>query len=252
MKELYVLILSFFLYGFFGWIWESIILQLAKGCKIVNRGFLNGPIIPIYGFGAILIIVLLQRGHVEYPIFSLFIESGVLACLLEYLTSYVMEKLFKRRWWDYSKRPFNLNGRICLEGFVCFGAFGVVVDAIIQPYFDSKLFVYKETVLLVASTVLITLFISDLITTLIGMAKLDERIEELQLILDKEGDKYFEKYKEYRNEKLRQYYVVKEIFDRHKESSESILALRKHSRFVERRMLKAFPHIVKKQEKMKK
>ena len=94
--------------------------------KTYNRGFLNGPWIPIYGFGAMLVIVLFDIQQVNYPIYTLFISGGVVACLLEYITSYVMEKLFHRRWWDYSQKAFNLNGRVCLEGFICFGLFSVV------------------------------------------------------------------------------------------------------------------------------
>ena len=144
--KLIILVVSFFIYCLMGWIWESIILPLSRHQKPYNRGFLNGPWIPIYGFGAMLVIVLFDIQQVNYPIYTLFISGGVVACLLEYITSYVMEKLFHRRWWDYSQKAFNLNGRVCLEGFICFGLFSVVAIDYVQPFFTSKLLLVDEFV----------------------------------------------------------------------------------------------------------
>lgn len=246
MKDIYILIISFFIYSFLGWIWESVILCLAKGSKPINRGFLNGPVIPIYGFGAIFIIILLQRNHINYPYFSLMIESGVLACVLEYITSYVMEKLFHKRWWDYTKRPFNVNGRICLEGFICFGIFGTVVIKWIQPFLDRKIAVYNETLLLILCTVMLTLFVADICSTIIGLAKLDERIIELQEILETEGDKYFLQFQKYHNELIKNSLVIKRILEEKESNSEHINLMKKHSKYVEKRLLKAFPFIINK------
>ena len=127
-----------------GWVWESIILPLARKEVPYNRGFLNGPWIPIYGFGAMLVIILFDIHQISYPIHVLFLSSGVVACLLEYLTSFVMEKLFHRRWWDYSQKSFNINGRVCLEGFLCFGLFSVVAINYIQPFFTKELLKVKD------------------------------------------------------------------------------------------------------------
>ena len=95
-----------------GWCIE-VIDTLITTKKFVNRGFLIGPYCPIYGVGAIIMIVSLNR-FIDVPI-MLFVMSMVIFALLEYYTSYFMEKLFRARWWDYSTKKFNINGRICLE-----------------------------------------------------------------------------------------------------------------------------------------
>ena len=92
--------------------YESTLCSITQR-KPVNRGFLNGPICPVYGFGALIIVFTLE--NVKGNLLALFLASAVLTCTLEYITSYLLEKLFKTQWWDYSKRRFNLNGRICLE-----------------------------------------------------------------------------------------------------------------------------------------
>lgn len=99
-----ILVISFFIYSFCGWIWESLICPIATGHKIHNSGFLTGPCIPIYGSGAIVVCAL-------FPISKdwslIFIEGAIVACFIEYLTSYFMEKMFHARWWDYSQMRFN-------------------------------------------------------------------------------------------------------------------------------------------------
>ena len=89
--------LLFLIYSFCGWIWESVFCSLWSRHKLINRGFLNGPYCPIYGYGALLDLIVL--GHITDPLL-LFLLSGTLSCLLEYLTSVGMEALFHARWWD--------------------------------------------------------------------------------------------------------------------------------------------------------
>ena len=101
--------------------------------RFVNRGFLIGPYCPIYGFGGVLITLLL--GRYKYDPLVLFIMTVVTCATLEYLTSWAMEVLFKARWWDYSKEKFNLNGRVCLKNLVAFGALGLVITYILNPVF---------------------------------------------------------------------------------------------------------------------
>ena len=122
--------LWFFLYSLLGWIYETTLCSISQR-KFVNRGFLNGPYCPIYGAGALLVILLF--GKMTNP-FELFICSAVVTCALEYLTSYGMEKLFHAKWWDYSSRRFNLHGRICLEGAFVFGLLSVLVVQFLHPF----------------------------------------------------------------------------------------------------------------------
>lgn len=100
--------------------------------KFVNRGFLIGPYCPIYGYGAISMTLLL-KGYANDPI-VLFVMAIVICSILEYTTSFVMEKLFKIRWWDYSNRKFNINGRICLETMIPFGILGCLMIYFVNPF----------------------------------------------------------------------------------------------------------------------
>lgn len=95
-----------------------------------------------------------------------------------------MEALYHRRWWDYSDRAFNVNGRVCLEGFVAFGIFSVACVKYVQPYLFTKLLQYQLIPLVIVSTALTTIFISDLVTTLIALAHLDERLDETIEIIE--------------------------------------------------------------------
>ena len=122
--------LYFIIYSFLGWLIEV-------GCKsiqykrFVNRGFLLGPICSIYGYGVLFIVLLI--GDDTSDILSVFLKSILICSVLEYFTSYFMEKLFKVRWWDYSNNKFNINGRICLETMIPFGLLGTLVVYVIHP-----------------------------------------------------------------------------------------------------------------------
>ncbi len=118
--------LWFAAYCFLGWVWESAYRSI-KCRKLVNSGFLTGPYVPIYGFGALLYIFLM---HFTLNPIILFFVGGLTACILEYVTSWLLEKIFHARWWDYSDSFMNINGRICLIGFCAFAAFAVILPYI--------------------------------------------------------------------------------------------------------------------------
>ena len=116
--------LLFMLYSMIGWVMEVIYVYLTKR-KLSDRGFFIGPYCPIYGVGCILIIILLS-GFKKYPI-VVFILAILISSVLEYFTSFLMEKLFKARWWDYTKAKYNLNGRICLDNSALFGVLSFII-----------------------------------------------------------------------------------------------------------------------------
>ena len=126
----YKYIVLFFFYSVFGWLMETSCQFVVKH-KVVNRGFLIGPYCPIYGTGAIIIQLFLQR--YVHDLAALFVMSIVVCCILEYIISYVMEKLFNARWWDYSDKKFNINGRICLETSIPFGILGTLSVYVVNP-----------------------------------------------------------------------------------------------------------------------
>ena len=126
----YLTLWTFFVYAFLGWCMEVSFAALRTG-KFVNRGFLNGPVCPIYGVGVVIVLWVLE------PLMDnnllLFLGSVVLTSLLEWLTGFVLEKLFHQRWWDYSDEPFNIGGYICLRFSIAWGLACLFVLKIIHP-----------------------------------------------------------------------------------------------------------------------
>lgn len=155
--------LLFILYSFLGWCMETVFC-FYETKKWVNRGFLIGPVCPIYGCGCLLMIFLLQR-YLEDPI-VLFVMAMLICSLLEYFTSYIMEKLFKARWWDYSHLKYNINGRICLTNILLFGLLGLLIMYIVNPFVLNILEKINGDVLTGIAIVLFIIFLVDNIVSL--------------------------------------------------------------------------------------
>ena len=166
MNEIYYYFLLFLIYSFIGWLIE-VIGKLIEKHKFVNRGFLIGPICPIYGHGCILMILTLNR-YKDNPL-TLFIYAIFICSLLEYFTSYFMEKIFKARWWDYSTKRFNLNGRICAETMIQFGILGTLVICVINPIFEYLLNLFNFETIKITAIVLFIIYIIDYTISLIIM-----------------------------------------------------------------------------------
>ena len=124
-------IVFFFVCSVLGWIME-VTCKLIQFHRFINRGFLIGPYCPIYGFGAVLVTALLSR-YADAP-WMVFVMAMVLCGTLEYLTSFLMEKLFHARWWDYSHKRFNLNGRVCADTLIPFGVLGMAMVYGLKPF----------------------------------------------------------------------------------------------------------------------
>lgn len=161
--------LLFLIYSFIGWLME-IVFTYFKDRTLVNRGFLMGPYCPIYGTGCILIIFLLKRYLND--VIVLFIMAMVVCSILEYVTSYAMEKLFKARWWDYSDRKFNINGRICLETMVPFGMLGCVLMYVLNPFISNILNNIPSNILNVLAVLLFIIYLIDNIVSYSIITKL--------------------------------------------------------------------------------
>lgn len=155
--------LLFIMYSVAGWILE-VICKSIEDKKFVNRGFMIGPYCPIYGCGAIVITLLLSRYKNDWIV--LFFMSIITCGILEYATSYVMEKLFHARWWDYSKKKYNINGRICLETLVPFGILGLLITYITNPFILSNLSKVEEQRLNIIAIVISVIFFIDLAISL--------------------------------------------------------------------------------------
>lgn len=131
------LFIFFIFYSVFGWVCEEIWCTVTFK-KITKRGMLYGPLCPIYGFGAVSILYFLEPWRNTWV--RLFIASVLLTSVLEYFTSWLLEKLFHAKWWDYSDEPFNLNGRCCLVNSCAFGVGGLALFHIMHPFVERALY----------------------------------------------------------------------------------------------------------------
>lgn len=163
--------LLFLIYSFLGWLIEVVNALIIEE-KFINRGFLIGPYCPIYGVGALFITFLLDK-YVN-DVVVLFVMAVIICCALEYFTSYLMEKLFGTRWWDYSDKKFNINGRICLETAVLFGVLGLLIMYVLNPFFTNILISIPHFIIQVLFFVLLLLFVLDFAVSFKIIAGIDK------------------------------------------------------------------------------
>lgn len=164
----------FLIYSVLGWLIETIYTTVTSK-KFVNRGFLLGPYCPIYGTGAMCIIFVLKEYKDDLII--LFLVSAVLCSIIEYITSYIMEKLFHARWWDYSLYKFNLNGRICLLNSVLFGLLGVLLISFIHPKLNKLISLITNNLI---GYILLILFIIDTVISFKIILKLTFTVDAIK------------------------------------------------------------------------
>ena len=173
-KQLFIL---FMIYSFLGWV-QEVIRGTVIDKKVINRGFFIGPYCPIYGFGAIFMIIFLTK-YINDPL-TLFFMSIFLFSSLEYITSYLMEKLFKARWWDYSRYKFNINGRICLETMIPFGIAGMLAMYFVNPFFFRCLENTPDAVLTIIFIILADILLIDIIISYIVMNNIKGTIKKVK------------------------------------------------------------------------
>ena len=156
-------ILLFFIYAFAGWCME-VILKYIQYHRFINRGFLTGPLCPIYGCGAVLITVIVGNlTSVESGLVMTFALSFVICGLVEYFTALVLEKIFHARWWDYSQKPMNLHGRVWIGNLLLFGAAGIAVIHILNPLLYRFLGIFSLTVREGVTSVLLVILAADFV-----------------------------------------------------------------------------------------
>lgn len=156
--ELTDLMVWFIIYSFLGWIYETLYCSLVEG-HYVNRGFLYGPFIPIYGSCIVFAILLLYDKRINKVL--LFFICAFIASAFEYVTSWWMELLFNKRWWDYSEELLNINGRVCLGAAIVFGLFGVLILHHLHPLIEKLLNLLPEKIVKMAVRVIMPLFVID-------------------------------------------------------------------------------------------
>ncbi len=174
------LILLFFLYSFAGYICEIISSSIVQK-KLVNRGFLCGPYCPIYGVGSLFILFLLLRFENDPVI--VFVLGALITTCLEYFTSFVLEKIFHNKWWDYSYMKLHIHGRVCLQNTLLFGFGALVIIYVAQPFIHNLLTKMSPLAMHIVAFSLLFIFLIDWVYSVIIAYNLRNRIiicEELK------------------------------------------------------------------------
>ena len=180
--------LIFMIYSFVGWCSEVLYVGIFFEHKFVNRGFLYGPVTPIYGCGGLTILLIPQAlYHTWIP---LFFASMVLCTLVEYAASWLMEKMFHARWWDYSRYKFHINGRVCLLNSVLFGLMGVIDIHFVQPYIMLFINWLGELRIQIVSSVLVVILIVDIIVTIRKLVDFNTTMEKIKVYTETLKDRY--------------------------------------------------------------
>jgi uncharacterized membrane protein len=176
------IILLFIIYAFFGWCLEVIVSTIQKG-KFINRGFLNGPFCPVYGFGVIAVLALIApfKDNVLFTFFG----SVILTTLVEFITGYILEKSFNQKWWDYSKEPLNIKGYVCAKTSLLWGVACVFLIYVLQPSLGHLMDYLPARVSIFIVVILMSVMIIDTIITLISLAQLKQKIYLAQDIGDR-------------------------------------------------------------------
>lgn len=174
---IFELLTYFIIYSFLGWAMESTVRTVSER-KLINTGFLNGTFCPIYGFGAIIIIVFLQG--FKNQILLLFITSFLFLSSWEYIVGVLLEKIFKTRYWDYSNQKFNLQGRVCLTNSLCWGVLGVVFIKYIHPNVINILGYVDAVSLNIAVYAVTALFMVDMIISIVKTKNIKATLQKVE------------------------------------------------------------------------
>lgn len=173
--------LFFYIYCFFGWIIESTYVSVCTG-NWVNRGFMRGPVIPIYGTGAVIVLFAVIPFRTS-PIL-VFIVGTVAASILEFVTGFVMERIYKVRYWDYSDKPFNLCGYICLFNSLCWGVLSILLIYLVHSWVEKGVLFLNDMVLLSIDSGISSLFIVDLFNSSTTAVELKRMLANSQKLKD--------------------------------------------------------------------
>ncbi len=179
--DVYHIVQWFFIYSILGWVVESIYMSFCNK-KWTNRGFIHGPICPIYGVGALTVYFILKPFSHNYII--LYFCGTILATTLEYITAIIMQKIFGCIWWDYNDKPFNYKGILCLESSIAWGFYTIFLFAFLHKWANMILGLYSRRTGEVLATILIVYYIVDFIISLIGAIDLNEKLKKLSSIID--------------------------------------------------------------------
>ena len=240
MENQFFSILTYFIiYSILGWVLESIFRSLCER-KLINTGFLKGPFCPIYGVGALIMILLLSSFESNFII--LFVMSFLVLTFWEYMVGYFLEKVFHTKYWDYSNHKFNIQGRICLSNSIYWGILGVLFIKYIQPFISDKISLLFENGYFIAVIYLIAvIMLVDAINSIIRVKNIGNTLEKIEKL----NEQIKEKLEELKNIEIEEGKTAiisnlqKVVDDLNKRKNVVMLRLYKRVR----RLKKAFPTI---------
>lgn len=253
----YEWIAFFIIYCFIGWVFESIYVSIEHK-RWVNRGFMNGPFLPIYGFGAI--IMLFAALPVRGNVILIFLFGSIAATTLEYFTGWAIEKIFKTRYWDYTCQPFNVDGYICLGCSLMWGMFAVVLLKFLHNPIERIITGLNSTVVMVLDIVFLCYFAWDMYVSVrqaidirsvitehiknsAEIQRLQKRVDVLIAVMNDDRENYKnmletkkEEFEQKREENRAELEALKaDMASRKEEFQENIEAFRKRARKVLKR-----------------
>lgn len=272
---LYSIFYFFTIYSFMGWAFESTLVSITSK-KFVNRGFLNGPFCPIYAVGALSILLALSplKNNITY----IYIGGCIVATIVEYIIGFTMEKLFHAKWWDYSDKRFNLDGRICLTSSIGWGFLSILMMYLIQPFVERVVNKIPINIGYILIIFLIAYFLTDTIITVYNVIKLNGKLEQIRISIQETKERlyqikgmdiseelkaklnesleilenrhinirqpeFIDSLKNYIEQKSKNADLIKEKYLKLNDILESSRKIFSKKNFVQERLLKAYPHI---------
>lgn len=176
--NIYFEVLTYFIiYSFLGWVMESIVRTICER-KLINTGFLHGPFCPIYGIGAMILFLFLKR--FENQLILLFFMGVIVLTFWEYIVGVMLEKMFKTKYWDYSKHKFNFQGRICLTNSICWGILGILFVKYIHPFIENIVSNINPIILYYIVAILSVVILIDMIVSIIKVKNIQSTLEQIE------------------------------------------------------------------------
>lgn len=231
--DIYSLLFVMMAYSFMGWFYESTVYSLVEQRKLMNRGYFLGPYCPIYSVVSIASLYLLQDVHSSMKI----VIIGCMTCsVIEYVTSYVLEKLFDARYWDYSAYPLNINGRVSLISGIFFGLAVLLLVKVVHPFMLGIVDKMSDTVRIATGLSCLAIFLVDFVITTVSMMNLNKKCKEIYNYINSYLDNKFEEM----NDKGR--YLEENIkFERKTDMTLSLIGMTRRFKENETHFLRAFP-----------
>jgi len=235
-----IYIIYFFIYAIIGWILEVAYNGINAG-EYINCGVLNGPWCPIYGFAAISILILLRKVDTNSKIY-LFVASMIITSLIELITGFILEKLFNKKWWDYSDKKFNIGGYICAEYSLIWGALCFILYEAIHPMIVKLVSPFPIKILIIINSVLAIVFIVDIVATINTILGINKKFKEIEKSKEKLGEITTGIGERIANRGID---TAEKTSDKRKKFDEHSQEFRTNfQKYGEKRILKAFPNLI--------